>query len=365
MNHLHGVILAGGSGTRFWPMSRTAKPKQFLTLFGKRTLLQTTFDRLSPLIPADRWSVITNHSYTSLVSGQLPDLHTKHIVGESVARNTAPCIALAAALIYANDPEGVMVVLPSDHFIGDPHTFRNTIRDAADTAIRTNGLVTIGIRPNRPETGYGYIRLDAHSVSHQGSCVNAHPLIEFREKPDLKTALSFLDSGDYVWNSGMFIWKAATILDEVREHAPEIHRLLAPFLEQGVDTPDAQSNIDHFFQNAPSISIDYAVMEKARNVHVLPGDFGWNDVGSWTAVHELGEKDGQGNVTKGDNTLLISSSGNVVETMGTRLVTLIGMEGTAVVETEDVLMVCNLEHAQEVKKAVEQLQSKGEWKTYL
>lgn len=286
---------------------------------------------------------------------QLPGVNRKFIIGEPVARNTAPCVAVAAAILHKEDPDSVMVVLPADHVIGKPDVFRKVLNRAVETARSENSLVTIGIKPNRPETGYGYIRFDAGSSSGaEGGEV--YTVKNFTEKPDRDTAEQFLSSGDYLWNSGMFIWKTSSILKAIKEYLPELFILT----EELMMSVCSKEDIDEFYTASPSISIDYGIMEKAEKVHVVPGDFDWNDVGSWTAVHELSHKDENGNATGNALNSIQDSANNLIHTGSNKLIALVGVENLAVVETENAILVVNLNKAQGVKQVVEELRDDPE-----
>lgn len=357
---IYGVIMAGGSGTRFWPGSTQKTPKQFLNLFGNRTMIQSTLDRLEDYIPVQQCMVVTNNQYVDTVRKQLPGLDSSLIIGEPVAKNTAPCIAAAAAILHARDPEAVMVVLPADHVILDHKSFLGTLQKAVQTAVEEDALVTIGIKPDRPETGYGYIKFEDSHSDKKGN-QETQRVVEFTEKPDLERAQSFLKSGNYLWNSGMFVWKAEVILDAFKKHLPAIFDHLGNLKSQPV-TEDA---IHKFYHSCPSISIDYGIMEKAENVQVVPGDFGWNDVGSWKAVYELASKDSAGNVVQTSNSYLYNSSKNYILSKSGKMISLVGVENLAVVETETSLLICNLNESQEVKKVVEHLKKSEELKKFL
>ena len=355
--------MAGGSGTRFWPRSTREHPKQFLKLFGDRTMLQTTVDRIRPIVPPDRVWVITNDRYVDLVSEQLPDVPQSNIVGEPVARNTAPCVALAAALIREEDPGATMVVLPADHQITQPERFRSIIQTAAAKAKQEETLVTIGIKPDRPETGYGYIEFEPDSGENLvGNEVKR--VVQFREKPEEDTAREFIESGNFLWNSGMFIWQASTILGQFEQHQPEIHELVEE-LEPAIATDKQKQAVDAFYRGCPSISIDYGIMEHAQTVFVVPGEFGWNDVGSWRAVYDLRDKDERGNVIQTEQIELENSSNNLIHSESGKLIALAGVDNLAVVETDTAILVCNLDEAQGVKQIVEALKSKEETQKFL
>lgn len=350
----YAVIMAGGSGTRFWPRSTQKKPKQFLNFFGDRSLLQRTVERIRPLIPAERILIITNKKYVDLVKEQVPEIQEDHIIGEPVARNTAPCIALAAAIIREKDPDGTMVVLPSDHFISDPKTFLKIIDSGIKKASESRSLVTIGIKPNRPETGYGYIQFNDEENQVVGG-ISVHQVITFAEKPDMETAIGFINSGDFLWNSGMFIWRADTILNEIQQHLSQVYSETKR-LENKLSGSKRKTAIRQFYENCMSISIDYGVMEKAETVYVIPGDFGWNDVGSWMAVYELEEKDSDGNVSLAANSRFMNTTNSYIRSNSDKLIALVEVQGLAVVETEKAILVCRLGAAQEVKYLVEMLE---------
>lgn len=346
----YAVIMAGGIGARFWPESRQARPKQFLSLFGSETLLQATLSRLNGLVPPERMLIVGSAAHEKLLREQVPYLPPENVLLEPQGRNTAPCIAYAALWIRKlGFPEARMLVLPADHFVGDVGAFQRTLRAARELASEPGVMVTIGIRPTRPETGYGYIQFEDPPLRWiEGQPV--HRVRSFAEKPNLATAERFLKSGDFLWNSGMFVWRVDTILEALRRWAPEV---LEPLEALGEDLTDAQA-LGRAYGLLPKISIDYAVMEKADSVYVLPGDFGWSDVGSWLAVYELAPKDAQGNAFEGSVVALESS--HCLVRARNRLVVLIGMHEVAVVDTSDALLICRLARAQQVKEAVDRLQ---------
>ncbi|TVQ11559.1 MAG: mannose-1-phosphate guanylyltransferase [Balneolaceae bacterium] len=346
----YAVIMAGGVGSRFWPKSRLKCPKQFLKLVGEKTMLQSTVDRILPLIPMERILVITNADYTDLVKEQLPGIPPQNVIGEPIGRNTAPCIALAAIVTEHMDPNPTMIVLPSDHYIRDEKEFRRVLSAAAKKATDEDVLITVGIRPNRPETGYGYIQVNDNNGSEGNDefCV----VKTFAEKPDLQTAINFIASGDFYWNSGMFIWKSSSILRELQKHLPEIHREVQK-VRSHVDGAGFVKSLQDYYQSCMSISIDYGVMEKAGAVHVIPAEFGWNDVGSWLAVYELEEKGMDGNVIHAPKTHLENCQNCYVVSESDKLIAMVGLQGFAYVETEDAVLICRLEESQEVKKLVE------------
>lgn len=360
---VYAVIMAGGSGTRFWPKSTRKLPKQFLSLVGQGTMIQNTAKRIEPLIPQEQILVVTNDNYVDIVKEQLPSVPHENIVGEPVAKNTAPCVAIAAEMLFKKDPEAIMVVLPADHHIKDPDAFNDFLKAAIEKAESGNHLVTIGIQPDRPETGYGYIHGD-NSTRESWNKKDVHPVKAFKEKPDEKTAQAFLESGDYFWNSGMFIWSAKSILSSFQEYLPDMYSLVKKSGE-GLYGDDHISAINEFYHACESVSIDYGIMEHAENVHVVPGEFGWNDVGSWTAAYELGQKDALENVINAKHVTVSESTGNFISSESGKMISVVGLDGFAVVETEDAILVCKLDKAQNVKDIVDQLKSKEEFKRFL
>ncbi len=360
---IYAVIMAGGSGTRFWPQSTKNLPKQFLSLFGQGTMIQNTAKRIEPIIPQENILVVTNSGYVDIVKEQLPNVPVENIVGEPVAKNTAPCVAIAAEMLYRKDPDAVMVVLPADHHITEPEKFNAYLKTAIEKAKQEQCLVTLGINPDRPETGYGYIqanRAEAESVSGN----NVQRVEAFTEKPDLETAKQFLDEGNYFWNSGMFIWTAKSILSEFEQHLPKMFEHVK---EAGASlyTGNHTEAIDAFYRACESVSIDYGIMEHAKNVFVVPGEFGWNDVGSWTAAYDLEKKDKDGNVVKSKYAAFSKSSRNYISSKSGKIISVVGLEGIAVVETDDAILVCKIDEAQNVKEIVEQLKGDDELKRFL
>lgn len=355
--------MAGGAGTRFWPKSTKEHPKQFLSLFGDKTMLQATVDRIKPDIPADRIWIITNERYVDLVKTQLLDLPESNIIGEPVAKNTAPCVAAAAALIARQDDQATMAVLPADHLISDTQAFISVLKAGAKKAQQSNTMVTIGVQPSRPETGYGYIEIEKES----GETVDDYELkrvAQFREKPDIATARQFVFSGRFLWNSGMFIWTVSTILEQFKKHLPEVSEQIEQ-LKPAINTDDQTDAINTFYRACPSVSIDYGIMEKAENVFVIQGTFGWNDVGSWKALYELEDKDENKNVVKARQFVSEESTGNLIYSENGKIIALAGVENLAVVETDDAILICNLDKAQAVKQVVNQLKEKEETKKFL
>jgi mannose-1-phosphate guanylyltransferase len=346
------VILAGGSGTRFWPLSRSARPKQLISITGDRTMLQRTVERVLPLKPK-RILIITNRIQAEETERQLAHFRKIPIdvISEPSARNTAPAIGLAATIIAAHDPEGVMAILPADHFIKDEEAFRQTLMDASRTA-RNGYLVTLGIMPSRPETGYGYIEADM-DLRGEGP----FPVKRFVEKPPAEEALRYLDEGNFFWNSGMFIWRADTILAEIGTHLPDVCAALSKivFNNDVWELSDLDEQIESAYETVPSVSIDYGVMEKSSRVQVLPVEMGWSDVGSWSSLPEVIEPDVNGTVcVNTPEHISIDSSGCLIF-VDNRVVATVGVHDLIVVSTPDALLLCDRDRAQDVKKVVEEL----------
>lgn len=349
------VILAGGSGTRFWPLSRTARPKQLISITGGPTMLQRTVERVLPLKPK-RILVVTNYLQAEETRRQIAGFRKVPIdvIAEPTARNTAPAIGLAASIIAAHDPAGVMAVLPADHYIRDEEALRTTLLGASHAA-RNGYLVTLGIMPSRPETGYGYIEADME-LRGEGP----FPVRRFIEKPPLEKALEYLDAGNFFWNSGMFIWRADVILAEIGTHMPELSKALGTICFAGDpwELCDIEGHIEAVYGSVASESIDYGVMEKSERVQVLPVEMGWSDVGSWSALPEVIEPDQDGTVcVKAPGHVAIDSNGCIIYGGG-RIVATVGVSDLIVVSTADAVLVCSRDRAQDVKKVVDELKRK-------
>jgi len=343
----HGLILAGGRGTRFWPRSRRTNAKQVLRFFGERSLIQQTVDRLRPVLPPERIWVLTNDYLRAEIVRQLPDVPAAQILAEPTQRNTAPAIGLAAQMIQSVDPDAVMGVFPADHVISKPAGYVRLLRLAFKAAMEGK-IVVLGIQPRWPETGYGYIEFPKGTKS--GSL---KPVLKFREKPDEATAKRFLKAGNFCWNAGMFFWKTSVVLDALREFQPKTSSLLASLPPFG--SKNFPERLKATFPLCENISIDYAVLERAKNVvGLLASDIGWNDVGSWNAVYELHKPDKAANVLRSD-TLAQSSTGNYVDASG-KLVALLGVRDLIVVDTPDALLIADRSHAQQVGDLVKQLE---------
>jgi len=357
---IHATILAGGSGSRLWPLSRQHLPKQFLSLNGNASLLQTTINRLFPVIKADNILIVTQESHAK--GEAYHALLPYHTLFEPVGRNTAPAIALAAAWLMADGTDPIMVVLPADHIIKDEVRFRNHLSIAIKAA--ENGkLITFGIQPTRPDTGFGYIKAHRDSAVSKdasgGACDSneAYTVERFTEKPDLATAEHFLKQGDYYWNSGMFVWRASVILAEIRQHLPAVHQVMQTIIAESRAGIPFQQAVEKHFSSMPSISIDYGVLEKSDRVSLIPCDIGWNDVGSWQAVHEISAQDANGNTLQG-NVIALDCHNSLIRAEK-RLVAAIGVEGICVIETADAVLISKSDQTQRVREVVDALQEKG------
>jgi len=351
-NNRYCVIMCGGVGSRFWPFSKAARPKQFIDFFGTgRSLLQMTFDRLNGIVPVENIILLTNESYEPLIKEQLPEISSHQILLEPARRNTAPCIAWAAHHIKAINPDAKMMVAPSDHVILDVEKFRTSVINAFEFIDSRDALVTMGIKPSRPETGYGYIQVGEH-VEGSFSSVKT-----FTEKPDEDLARVFLRSGEFFWNSGMFFWSADSIIHALNACVPEIN-IIFENGQQFFGTEQEMDYINTHFEACPSISIDFAVMEKAPNVYVETVDFGWNDLGTWRSLYEFSPKNKDGNVTQQCKALMFNSHNNIVAVKGDKLVVASGLEGYIVADVEDALLIVPLDEEQKIKQYVNDVKSK-------
>ena len=353
------VILAGGSGTRFWPRSRRSRAKQVLALDGEDTMIQQTLARLLPVAAAGDVWVVTNHWLDKTIAAQLPSVAAEHILSEPAARNTAPACALTAFLLAKTAPDTVLGVFPSDHVVGDLDRFAAVIAAGVKVAASGEHIVVLGVPPTRPETGYGYIEMGATVAAQDG--VPVHRVKRFREKPDKHTAEKFLAAGNFAWNGGIFLWSAKTFVAAIREHAPD----MAPHLDriaEAYGTPEFERVFEEEYGLCENISVDYAVLERRSakgetrsGIYCLPADFKWNDLGSWASLHEHLSEDEDSNVLDGPTNLVtIESAGNYVYAPG-KMVALLGVEGLVVVETDDALLITTRERSQDVSKIVRQL----------
>jgi len=341
--------MAGGVGSRFWPVSTTEFPKQFHDMLGSgETLIQKTFSRLSKLIPAENILILTNEKYNDLVLTQLPMVKQEQVLLEPAMRNTAPCILYASLKIQKMNPDAVMVVAPSDHWIEDETAFITNLQHCFEYCQHNNALMTLGIQPTFPNTGFGYIEFDKADTNP------IKKVNQFREKPDYETAKSFLDSGNFLWNGGIFIWSVKSITEAFSTFQPQMNQLFLNGLEK-YNTSEEKEFINQYYAEAENISIDYAILEKAKNVYVLPATFDWNDLGTWGSLHEKLGKDNQNNAVL--NTTLVSenASNNIIRTQNKKLVIIDGLNDYIVVEHGDVLLIYPKEKEQDIKKMVSSL----------
>ena len=357
--NLYAIILAGGSGTRFWPVSRVHVPKQFLVLQGTQSLLQTTAQRISPLIPPQRLYVVTAAHLQAQTVAQLPEVPAANILSEPVGRNTAAAVGLAAWHLMSVDPEALMVVLPADHAIADAAAFCATLQQAALVAQHANVLMTIGVQPTHPATGYGYIKVgDSLAIP---AAPLARQVTQFTEKPQAEVAAQFVASGAYLWNCGIFVWRVATIVEELSTHMPDLWPHLVAYLQAAQAGADAE-RLQTSYAQLPNVPIDIGVLEKSSRVGVLPVTWAWSDVGSWRALADLHPQDSAGNIVVGQH-IGRDSTGLIVYSPE-RLVATIGVSDLIIVQTGDVLLICPKDRDQEVREIVQFLQQRGDT-TYL
>lgn len=354
MKNNYAVIMAGGIGSRFWPISRTTYPKQFIDILGTgKTLIQQTYERFLKIVPAENIYVVTNDSYRSLVKEQIPDMPYEQILGEPVMRNTAPCIAYACHKIGMLNPEACIVVSPADHLILDTGAFVKDINFSMESASRNNCLITLGIKPSRPDTGYGYIQFTSHILEGE-----LHKVKTFTEKPNLELARTFVQSGEFLWNAGIFVWSVSSILSAFDQYLPEMNEIFKEG-DKRFNTPEEQPFIQNAYYQCTNISIDYGIMEKASNVYVLPTDFGWSDLGTWASVYELSEKDYVGNaVSHSEKVIMYDSSNCMVNVPKDKLVVLQGLDDYIVVEANNTLLICQKGKEQSVKQIVADVKSR-------
>ena len=348
------LIMAGGKGSRFWPLSRESRPKQLLAVTGDQPMIRLTVDRILPIVPAERILVITGEAHQQAITDLLPDLPSENIIAEPVGRNTAPCIGLGARLIKARCPDGVMVVLPADHLITRTAEFRRLIGQAVEMARDGSFLVTLGISPDRPETGYGYIEASAEPVGTSG--IDAHRVLNFHEKPDRETAESYLSTGRFYWNSGMFIWRVDVILGWLEQLLPALYRDLERIAAE-FHSPRFAGVMEAQYPNLQAVSIDFGVMEKADDVLVLPADIGWTDIGSWTVAREHWPLR-DGNAVSG-SAVLVDSKDCAVYSQAGRVIALVGVRDLVVVDTEDAVLICQADRDQDVRRVVDALEKMG------
>jgi len=352
---LYPVIMAGGSGTRFWPWSRKETPKQLLKITGQKTMIRQTVDRIIGEIPSENIYVITTSTLADSIKNELSQIPVKNIISEPFGRNTAACIGLAAVIISKRDPNAIMAVMTADHIIEPPDVFLKALKCAEELAAEKNALVTFGIKPTEPSSNYGYIQRSEEVSNLQNFSV--YDVKCFTEKPDRVTAENFLKSGSYYWNSGMFVWSVNTILENIKDLMPHLSHGLE-IIRKSLETPDESNVICHEYEKLDNISIDYGILEEASNVKIIDADFTWDDVGSWLAVERLNKSD------KDNNTILGKHCGfdtheNIIIGDNERLITTINVSGMIIVNTKDVTMVCNKNNAEDIKKLTELLKQKG------
>ena len=342
--------MAGGIGSRFWPLSRVVKPKQFLDILGVgRTFLQQTFDRFSTIIPKENFLIVTSVKYKDLVLEQLPELKEEQVLLEPLRRNTAPCLAYAAYKIKTKNPDANLIVAPSDHIILKEEEFVRQIKNGLQFVKENDALLTLGIKPNRPETGYGYIQVKKRAKFNEFA--NLYKVKTFTEKPDEQMANVFVESGEFFWNSGIFIWSLQSLLKAFDAHLKNVSSLF----EKGMKLYNTSNEV-HFikktYSECPAISIDYGIMEKAKNVYVLTADFGWSDLGTWGSLYENKEKDSNGNVINGDNILTYNTKNCIVNISNQKVAVLQGLDGYIVAESNETLMICRKEDEHQIKQFV-------------
>lgn len=342
------VIMAGGVGSRFWPMSTPECPKQFIDVMGcGRTFIQLTLDRFRDVVAPENVWVVTSQAYADIVREQLPEVPAENILLEPCRRNTAPCIAYVSWKIKKKNPRANLVITPSDHMVTDVEEFRRVIKSALSFTAQSDAIVTLGMHPTRPETGYGYIQADMSSPSLSNR--NIYRVDRFREKPDLETAKKYITQAEYFWNSGIFVWNVETIVQALRYYEPEVSEIFEGMLPY-YGTPDEQAVINERFPQCKSISIDYAVMEKAEEIYVFPASFGWSDVGTWGSLITLADKDREGNACIGPRIEVHETHNCIIHTSEERRVVVQGLDGYIVAEKGDTLLICKLSEEQRIKE---------------
>lgn len=348
----HLVIMAGGVGSRFWPMSTPQRPKQFIDILGcGRTLLQLTFDRFAGICPNENIWVVTSAAYAQLVRQQLPEIPVSNILLEPCRRNTAPCIAYVSWRIKSQDPEANIVVSPSDHVVLNQQEFQRVVTSALNFTSETDAIVTLGMKPTRPETGYGYIQADLSVACARNREI--YQVDAFHEKPDLQKAKSYIAQKNFFWNSGLFVFRVGTIINALRIFAPEISEIFENLLPV-YGTDREQQAIDERFPDCPSVSIDYAVMEKADEIYVFPADFGWSDLGTWGSLREQSPRDIQGNAVIGQKVTLYESRNCIIHAADERRVVVQGLDGYIVAEKDNTLLICRLADEQLIRQFAEE-----------
>ena len=356
MNNNYVAIMAGGIGSRFWPMSRTDFPKQFLDILNVgRTLIQSTFDRFALFIPIEHIYIVTTEQYKDIVAEQLPELPAGNILCEPSRKNTAPCIAYISYKLQQINPDANLICAPADHIILEPENFEAKCLDALHFTENIKALVTLGIKPTHPNTGYGYIQHEPHSVSD-----NIYKVKTFTEKPDKELAQTFISSGDFLWNAGIFVWKIKNIIAAFEKFLPEMHDVFDAE-KSHLNTADEKEAINRIYPQCVNISIDYGVMEKADNVYIIPSSFGWSDLGTWASAYDNLEKDYLDNAVAGSNVMIIDATKNMIHADNNKLVLIQGLDDFIVVDTEDVLLICKKDKEQAIKDYVAEVKrNKGD-----
>ncbi len=351
--HHYVAIMAGGIGSRFWPMSRTDYPKQFLDILNTgKTLIQWTYERFADFIPRENIFVVTSDEYSGIVAEQLPDLPVANILGEPSRKNTAPCIAYISFKLMQQDPQASLIVAPSDHLILDTTAFRKVCLEALSFVNKHNAFITLGIQPTQPNTGYGYIQFEQHAVTD-----NVYKVKTFTEKPNLELAKTFVASGEFLWNAGIFVWQVKNILTAFEKYLPEMFEVFAADRER-FNTEEEKAALEAIYPQCTNISIDFGIMEKADNVYVIPSSFGWSDLGTWNSAYENFEKDALDNAVAGDNVVVIDARKCMVHVPDDKLVLLQGLDDYIVVDTKDVLLICQKTREQEIKEYVAEVKRK-------
>ncbi len=351
-NNRYCVVMAGGVGSRFWPVSRTALPKQFLDILGTgKSFIRHTYERFEGIVPPENFLVVTNVNYKPLVLEHLPELREEQVLCEPLGRNTAPCIAYAAYKLRAKDPSSTMVVTPADHLVLNESEFARVATEGLDFAEAHDALVTIGIRPSRPDTGYGYIQIDASEPAG-----TMHRVKTFTEKPTLDVAKMFVESGEFFWNSGIFIWKTETIVREMETHLPDMAQLFRSIAD-AYNTPDEAAAIDRIYPECRNVSIDYGVMEKASDVYVRCSEFGWSDIGTWGSLYTHAAKDAEGNAVSGE-VMAYDTTGCILRVPEGKLAVVQGLKDYIVVQSEDALLICPKADEQNIRRYVEEVRLK-------
>ncbi|MBQ5899038.1 MAG: NTP transferase domain-containing protein [Alistipes sp.] len=350
-NNTFCVIMAGGIGSRFWPMSRKHMPKQFLDILGTgKSFIRATFERFLPLVPVENFYVVTNTMYKDLVLEHIPELDPKQVLCEPIRRNTAPCIAYAAYTLQKEHPNANMIVTPSDHLILNEVDFHAIIKECLEYAENNDALMTVGIRPSRPETGYGYIQKSNNDLISRVKC--------FTEKPHLELAQTFVECGEFFWNSGIFIWTVENIIKAFEKHLPDHHALFEA-AKNDIGTEREQKALEQVFSESKSISVDYGIMEKADNVYVRCGDFGWSDVGTWSSVYQLSRKDRYANTKSHEGCYTYNTRSSIISVPKDKIAVVNGLRDYIVVDTDDVLMICPRSEEQSIKMYIDDVKFDG------